>query len=87
MTTSTDPAEKIARATELRREAEAIEAEAIREALEACNWRVQPAAAALGIPYTSLIQILKGRHKDIGDQVEEMRQKIGGVRRPSITAK
>lgn len=85
--TPTDPAAMLARATELRAEALAIEAEAVRIALDACGWRVQPAAAVLGIPNTSLIQILKGRHKAIGAQVERMREKIGGVRRPAPPAK
>lgn len=85
--TPQDPAAMMARATELRREADAIEADAIRAALEASGWRAQPAAEMLGIPYTSLLQVLKGRHKAIGAQLEKMRQKIGGVRRPGSPAK
>lgn len=87
MDTTADPAALLARAVELRREADAIEADAIRTALDACGWRVQPAAEMLGMPYTSLIQVLKGRHKEIGAQLEKTRAEIGGVRRPGTPAK
>ena len=87
VTTSPDPAAQLARAVELRSQADAIEADAILRALEASGWRVQPAAMMLGMPYTSLIQVLKGRHREIGAQVEKKRQEIGGVRRPNSPAK
>ena len=87
MSDKSDPAAMMSRAIELRNEADVIEAEAITRALETCGWRVQPAATMLGLPYTSLIQVLKGRHKVIGAQVEKKRQEIGGVRRPNSPAK
>lgn len=63
------------------REALAAEGEMIRIALEATNWRVQPAADLLVMPNATLVSMLKGRHKDLGALVNHKRAETGGVRR------
>ena len=60
---------------ELRDQADALEAEAIRDALEACNWLVKPAAALLGYPrHTTLVRLLETRHKAIGEELQRIRE-------------
>lgn len=74
MTNKPDPRAQLALAEDLREQANAIEAEAIRDALAICDWLVKPAAALLGYPrHTSLVRLLETRHKAIGEELQHIR--------------
>lgn len=54
----------------------ATEARAIRLALAETGHRVQPAAAILGIPHTTLVRLLDGRHREIGREIRDLRERL-----------
>ncbi len=73
-----DPRSKLARATALRADADAVEAEAIRDALEASDWLVSTAATLLGYPrHTTLVRLLETRHAAIGEELKQRRAEHG----------
>lgn len=73
-----DPPALLARAKALREEADALEADAIRAALERSEWLVARAAALLGYPRTSSLQrLLETRHAALGEEARERRAKAG----------
>jgi transcriptional regulator with GAF, ATPase, and Fis domain len=74
-----DPVALLAKSKKMHDEAEAIEAEAIREALKQSDWLVARAAATLGMGTSSLQRLLEPgrRHEAIGREAREHRTADG----------
>jgi len=74
-----DPPVLLAKAKKLRDDADAVEAEAIREALRSSDWLVARAAAVLGMGTSSLQRLLEPgrRHDAIGREARQHREATG----------
>lgn len=82
---SADPAAIFEQAKGMLLEAYALEAEAIRRALERTNGLLRPAARILGVHKSTLVNLMKGRHRALADEARAMRKRAGyaGDGRPS----
>ena len=71
------PRERLEQASQLRAQAHMVEEEAVRAALQEGSWLEARAATLLGMPRSSLIRLLTGRLRDLGDEAAMRRARSG----------